>query len=52
MMEQYEKPNMEIIPLAQDIAASEYSCEGTYPCDTEGPGFCVFGYEPGTIVEE
>lgn len=51
-MKEYEKPIMEVISFNGGVFTAEYSCEGTYPCDTEGPGFCVFGYEPGTIVEE
>lgn len=52
-MELYEKPSLDIIPISQDIeATADSTCEGTYECDTEGPGFCVLGYEYGTIVEE
>ena len=46
-MEQYEKPNMEIISLTQDIMATA-SCEGgycddDYECDTETPTICLMG---------
>ncbi len=50
IMKNYEKPKMEVIRINDHVLT--YSCEGTYPCDSEGPGFCVVGYEPGTIVEE
>lgn len=47
-MEQYEKPNMEIISLTQDIMATAsceggYGCEDDYECDTETPPICIWG---------
>ena len=49
-MKKYEKPLMEVIRILADVLTD--SCEGTYPCDTEGPGFCVMGYDPGSVVDE
>ena len=49
-MKSYEKPKMEVISINGHVLTA--SCEGTYPCDTEGPAFCGYGYEYGAIVEE
>lgn len=42
-MEKYEKPLMDVIPLAGAVVTWESCSDDTYECDTELPPICIWG---------